>query len=190
MTTAKPKLLTADDLLRLYSEGVKGELIMGVLVETVSVGGEHGEIGMRMGSKLMSFVIPRRLGRVSGTDAGVWLQNDPDVVREPDVMFISAEKLSPDERVTGYYRVIPDLVIEIASPNDRLWEVYDKARMWLSHGVTLVWVAYPDTRTVEVHENNAPVVTLTEDDTLDGGAVLPGFSLPVREVFQWGDGAI
>ncbi len=55
--------------------------------------------------------------------------------------------------------------------------------MWLSHGVTLVWAVFPDTRTIDVHILGSPVRTLTEDDALDGGAALPGFTLPVREVF-------
>ena len=184
MTTTKGELLTADDLLRLHSKGIKGELILGILAETVSVGGEHAEIAMTVGAELRAHVRPGRLGRVFGTDAGVLLQNGPDVVREPDVAFISADRLPLEVRVRGYYRVIPDLVVEITSPNDTAREVYDKARMWLSHGVTLVWVIVPDTRTIDVHQPGAPTRTLTQDDTLDGGPVLPGFTLPVGEVFD------
>ena len=184
MTTAKAKLLTADDLLRLYSKGTRGELVRGVLCKTVSAGLEHGEIAINFGAALLSFVRPRRLGRIIGSDAGIWLERDPDTVREPDVAFISAERLPLDLRVRGYSEVAPDLVVEIASPSDSPREVYDKARMWLSHRVTLAWVVNPDTRTIDVHQTNGPVVTLTEDDTLDGGTVLPGFTLPVREVFE------
>ena len=184
MTTAKTKLLTADDLLRLHSKGVKGELVQGVLCETASVGIEHGEIAFNLGSEIRAFVRPRRLGRVVGSDVGIWLVNDPDTVREPDVAFIPADRLPLDVRVTGYSEVVPTLVAEIVSPSDSRRAVYDKARMWLSHGVTLVWVVFPDARTVDVHQNGSPIVTLTEDDVLDGGDVLPGFSLPVREVFE------
>ena len=56
--------------------------------------------------------------------------------------------------------------------------------MWLRHGVVLVWVVHPESRTIEVHQDGVPVVTLTENDTLDGSPVLPGFTLPVREVFE------
>ena len=184
MTTTKGELLTADDLLRLHSKGVKGELIRGILVETVASGGEHGEIAMAFGSELRAFVRPRQLGRVFGSYSGVWLENDPDLVREPDVAFISAEKLPLGTRSPGYYRVPPELVVEIAPPSDTAREVYDKARMWISHSVTLVWVVFPDTRTIDVHTLGSPVYTLTEDDVLDGGAALPGFTLPVGEVFD------
>ena len=184
MVVTKKDLLTADDLLRLYSKGVKGELIRGVLAQTVPAGGEHGEIAMTLGSALLAFVKPGRLGRVFGTDSGVWLENDPDVVREPDVAFISAEKLPLSIRNPGYYRGSPDLVAEIVSPTDTAREVYDKARMWLSHGVTLVWVVHSGTRTVDVYSLGSSTSTLMEDDTLEGGAALPGFTLPVREIFE------
>ena len=184
MTTTKRELLTAEDLLRLHSQGVKGELIRGVLAATVSTGMEHGVIAINFGAALLSFVRPRRLGRVFGTDTGVLLQNGPDIVREPDIAFISAEKLPLDVRIRGYTDVVPELVVEIASPNDTVAAVYDKAMMWLHYGVALVWVVDPDTRTIDVHQNGAPTITLTEDDTLDGGTVLPGFTLPLREVFE------
>ena len=186
MTTAKEKkkLLTADDLLCLYSEGVRGELVRGVLHETMASGEEHGEIVINIGIILGGFVKPRRLGRLVGSDVGVLLERDPDTVREPDVAFISAEKRPLDVRNTGYIEVAPDLVIEVASPSDRASELNEKARMWLSHGVGLVWMVYPETRTVGVHQSDISTVTLHEDDTLDGGAALPGFSCAVRELFD------
>ena len=180
----KPKLLTAEDLLRLYSEGVRGELIRGELCKTMSVGGEHGETVMKLGYILMGFALPRRLGRIAGSDAGVLLERHPDTVREPDVLFISAERLPLDVRVTGYYELVPDLVVEVASPSDSRRSVHDKARMWRSYGAPLVWAVYPATRSVDVHRADGSIVTLREDDTLDGGEVLPGFSIPVRDIFE------
>ena len=184
MTTAKKKLLTADDLLALNSKGVRGELIRGVLCETVSTGLEHGEIAGNFIYGIAAFVKPRKLGRVFGSDSGIRLERGPDTVREPDVAFISAELLPLDVRVRGYSEVPPELVVEIVSPSDTLRAVNDKARMWLSHGVILVWVADPDTRTVDVYQQDAPTITVTEDDVLDGSPVLAGFTLPVREVFE------
>ena len=116
MTTTQTKPLTAADLLRLHGEGVRGELIQGVLCETMPSGRIHGKVAAIVISILMNFVRPRRLGQVIGTDAGVLLQRDPDTVREPDVAFISAEKLPPDSDIPGYYEGAPDLVVEIVSP--------------------------------------------------------------------------
>ena len=184
MTTTQTKLLTADDLLRLYSKGVRGELIRGVLCETMAVGGEHGEIVINLGIVVGNFVKPRRLGRLAGSDAGVWLERDPDTVREPDLAFISSQKLPLNVRNPGYYEVVPDLVVEVASPSDSRREVNDKAQMWLRNGVRLTWVVHPDTRTIDVHPEDGSVSTLTENDTLDGGEVLPGFTCPVSEIFD------
>ena len=185
MTMTKTKLITAADLLRLYSEGVRGELIRGELCETMPSGQEHGEIAMQIGRLLLNFVAPRRLGRVMGSDAGVWLERDPDTVREPDVAFIAADKMPPPgARIRGYAEVVPNLVVEIASPSNSAREVRDKARMWLSFGVRIVWVVYPDERAVELHSVDGGRRMLTENDMLDGGDVLPGFSCRVGDIFD------
>ena len=185
MTThTDTKRLTADDLLRLYGEGVRGELIRGELCQTMPTGQEHGEIVMNLGALLRTFIKSRRLGRLTGSDAGVWLERDPDTVREPDIAYFSAEKMPLGTWVTGYAEVAPDLVVEVASPSDSLREVNDKALMWLSYGVRLVWVVNPDARRVDVYRPGQAASTLTENDTLDGLDALPGFTCAVSEVFD------
>lgn len=182
-TTTGTKLLTADELLRLYSRGVRGELVRGVLYETMPAGLEHGEIAVNLGVQLGNFIKPRRLGRLTASNTGVWLERDPDTVRSTDVAFFSAEKLPPGVRVVGYSKTVPDLVVEVVSPHDSLREVRNKARMWLSHGVRLVWVVNPDTRTVDVYRPDLAVATVLDGGFLDGADVLPGFSCAVSGVF-------
>ncbi len=186
MTTAKTKaeLLTADDLLRLYSEGIRGELIRGMFHKTAAAGLEHGAIAINLGSMMRAVVRPARLGRVVGSDSGIRLERDPDTVREPDLAFISAERLPLDIRVRGYSEIAPDLVVEIIAPGDRPAAVHDKARMWLRYGVRLALLVDPDTRTVTTLPADGPPRTLGEDDTLDGGDVLPGFTCAVRDIFD------
>ena len=184
MTTIKEKLLTADDLLRLHSEGVRGELIMGVLHETVSTGLEHGAVVMNIGIFMGGFVKPRRLGWLIGSDSGILLEQSPDTVREPDIAYISAERLPLDVRVRGYSQVVPDLVVEVVSPSDRPAPVYDKAQMWLRFGVRLVLIVDPEARSIMAVPSEGMTRTFTEDDTLDCGEVLPGFSCPVRDIFD------
>ncbi len=184
VTDLGARLLTAADLLQLSSQGVRGELIRGVLCQTMPAGQEHGEIVVNLASELRNFVKPRRLGRLTASDAGVQLEWDPDTVREPDIAFISVQRSPLDQRVTGYTEVAPDLVVEIASPGDSGSEVVNKALMWLSFGVRLVWVVHPDRRTVNVHRTNHPVLTLTNADMLDGLDILPGFHYPVAQIFQ------
>ena len=182
-TTTEAKLLTADDLLRLDGEGVRGELIRGVLCETMPAGIEHGAIVMRLGAALFNVVEPEQLGTLVASDSGVWLERDPDTVREPDIAFFSAERMPLNARITGYAEVAPDLVVEVASPSDSRREVHDKAHMWLNHGVRLVWVVHPETRTVDVYQPDHAIVTLSDDGTLDGLDVLPGFTCEVSAVF-------
>lgn len=182
-TKTKPALLTAEDLLRLDSEGMRGELIRGVLHETMPAGLKHGRIVMKLGALLMNFIMPRSLGVLAGSDSGVLLGRDPDTVREPDLAFTLAARLPPDGPYEGYAEVVPDLVVEVISPSDRPREVADKVAMWLSHGVRLVWVVRPDSRTIEVHRPAADVQTLGESDALGGLDVLPGFSCSVSDIF-------
>ncbi len=146
MTTEKTKLLTADDLLELYGKGVKGELIRGVLIKKAPTFGKHGEVVMRFGIGIGNHILPRQLGRIFGSDAGVRLERNPDTVREPDVGFISAERMPLEIEANSYFEFVPELVVEVASPSDTRREVQEKAEMWLSFGVLLVWAAHPDNR--------------------------------------------
>ena len=179
---SQPQLLTADDLMRLHSEGVRGELTLGVLHRTMPTGREHGEIAANLAFELLSFAKPLRLGVVTTSDSGVRLERNPDTVREPDVAFFSAERIGP-RRETGYSEIVPDLVVEIESPTDDPHEVFNKAKMWLSYGVRLVWVVHPDSRSVDVHRPQAPVETLAEGGELDGLDALPGFRCPLASIF-------
>lgn len=138
---------------------------------------------MLLGSILVSFIRPRGLGRIAGSDAGMMLERGPGTVREPDIAFISAEKLPLDVDVPGFYEGAPDLVVEIASPSDSLAAVNDKAQMWLRFGVGLVWAVFPESRTVEVHPASGPPELLGEQDNLDGEEVLPGFACAVKDIF-------
>ncbi len=182
-TTTEANLLTAADLLRLDGEGARGELIRGVLCETMPTGELHGKIVTRLVGALFSYVEPRGAGTLFASDSGVWLEHDPDTVREPDVAFTSVERLPLDAWNTGYAEVVPDLVVEVASPSDSRREVHDKAHMWLNHGVRLVWVVQPETRTIDIYQADKPIATIGDQDALDGLGVLPGFTCEVSTVF-------
>ena len=149
------------------------------------MGQRHGKIVMKLGFELLnSLIIPRKLGTLTGADAGVWLERDPDTVRGPDLAYFSAATMPPAAVPDGYAEVVPDLVVEVVSPNDTRREVAAKARMWLRYDVRLVWVVLPQTRSVDVYRPGHAVETLTDQDTLDGLDVLPGFTCPVSAVFD------
>lgn len=80
--------------------------------------------------------------------------------------------------------MVPDLVVEVASPGDSFDETNDKALMWLGFGVRVALVVRPDTRSLEVHRPRRPVVALEESDTLGGIDVLPGFTGGVCDIFD------
>ena len=183
MTATTEKLLTAEELHHLSSQDIRGELLRGILYETQPTGIRHGKTVVRLIVLLAGIVEPRQMGTLVASDTGFLLEKEPDTVREPDVAFISAQRLSLDEDVTGYFEGPPDLAVEIASPSDSPRQLFDKARMWISFGVPLVWTVDPDARTLDVHRPNQPLIRLSADDTLDGGQVLPGFTCTVGDIF-------
>ena len=178
-----PRLVTADELLKLDAQGFCGELIRGVLCEMPPPGIEHGQICLRIGSLILRFVDERRLGTATTNDAGVVLERDPDTVRGPDVAFYSNDRLSPGVRVPGYSEHPPDLAVEVKSPNDSRDDIHDKALMWLSYGVRLVWVVLPDTRTVDVYRSSRDITTVSGGSELSDDGVLPGFRCTLEDVF-------
>ena len=177
-------LLTAEDLLRLDAQGVRGELSRGVFCEMTPAGQRHGQIALRLGICVGSFVEDHRLGVVVGAETGVQIERDPDTVRAPDLAFTSYDRLPDGSLTDSYAQVVPELVAEVVSPSERRFEVHAKTQMWLSYGVLLVWVVYPSSRAVEVHRAGTDdVETLSEADSLDGGSVLPGFTYPLERLF-------
>ena len=184
MTTTEPRLLTADDLLRLDAEGVKGELIRGVLCEEMPPGRKHGRLQGKLMTRLGGFVEAGKLGFVTG-ETGIWLEQDPDTVRAPDMAYFSNARVPPEETEAddGYSEAVPDLVVEVVSPNDTRRAVHDKALMWLQNGVRMVWVLHPGSRVIDVYAEGQPVRTLGDGDSLDGLDVLSGFSCGVSEIF-------
>lgn len=118
------KLLTADDLLRLHSAGVRGELIRGVLCERQPGGIESGVLIAKLGREFGEFLHQNKLG--TGTiGSGYQLERNPDTAREAQTAYTSLEKLPLDRRITGYAEVDPDLVVEAKGFNSGIAEVHD-----------------------------------------------------------------
>jgi Uma2 family endonuclease len=174
-------LLTAEEMLDRMGQG-RWELVRGQVKEMPPAGGEHGYRVMRLGARLLVHVEAQDLGAVLAAETGFLIARDPDTIRAPDAAFIVKEKL-PERWPEGWVTIIPDLVIEVVSPSDRVGEVEDKIQDWLDAGVRLVWTVYPRTRTVQDYRLGQSPRMLTEADTLDGEDIVPGFSIAVREIF-------
>jgi len=181
---AAPPLMTAQELLELPDDGLRHELVRGELTTMAPAGYPHGMASARIGALLDAFVRERSLGDVLGAETGFTIARDPDTVRAPDAAFVSiARRPAPDD-LKGFAQLAPDLVAEVISPDDRAGQVAAKVLEWLGAGCRLVWVLYPQLRRVVVHLPDGVSRTLGEGDELDGGDVLPGFRVPVAELFS------
>jgi Uma2 family endonuclease len=176
------KLVTAEDLARM-PEARRFELVKGELVEMSPPGIHHGRFASWLNSRLRAFVESHALGEVF-VEAGFRLERHPDTVRGPDISFLTAARIAreglPEE---GFFPGAPDLAVEIVSPGDLDAEVQGKVKDYLDHGARVVWVIRPKLRTVTVHLPDGTSRVLKVGDTLTSEDLLPGFSLPLGELF-------
>jgi Uma2 family endonuclease len=133
---------------------------------------------------IQQFLVTNPVGRIIGNDSGVVTERGPDSVRGPDVSFYSYARIPRGESPRGYPSIAPELAIDVKSPSDRWNSLRLKAGELLNAGVTVVCIADPDRQKIEVHRADDPVVTLQIEDTLEVPDVLPGFSVPVRQLFE------
>ena len=98
--------------------------------------------------------------------------------------YISAERITADVELVGHCDIVPDLAVEVISPNDRYYEVEEKVDEYLKAGVRLVWVVDPLAKTIRIHRANGTVQDLNLTDELSGEDVVAGFLCPVSEVFR------
>lgn len=131
------------------------------------------------------FVRARKLGYVLGANGGYrMLPARPKLLRKPDVSFVAAGRLSPDEAKKSEWRLAPDLAVEVISPNDTADLVETKLDEYLQAGVRLVWVVYIPTRNVWAYCPDGTAKRYRADDTLTGEDVLPGFSVKIADLFE------
>jgi Uma2 family endonuclease len=175
------KTWTEDELLALDVEG-KCELVEGELVVTPA-GYEHGIIGIRVATALEGFVRPRKLGRVAGPDLGCWMKNGS--LRSPDVSFIRTERLRRlVADVRRFFPAAPDLAVEVLSPSESLRNMNDKINEYFDSGAQSVWIVDPETESVTVFHPGCDPIVFTVPDTLEDETILPGFSLPLSDLFE------
>lgn len=160
-----------------------GELVNGRLVPMPMAGRSHAQYVMSLGAKLVSWAEETGRGIVLGGEAGLYTRRNPDTVRGADALFISHERYARCGPST-FLDVAPELVVEIYSPDDRPGETARKVQEYLSIGVDRVWVVSLRRRTIQIHRPAAEPETLGIGDTLRDEEILPGFSLPLSELFR------
>jgi Uma2 family endonuclease len=176
-----PKRYTIDEIERL-PEDETFELLRGEPLPMSPVSLAHLVMTAVLIEALRSFVRQRRLGIVGG-EAGFVLPTEPEVLLAPDIAFVRRDRLPPRSAWDGFPRLAPDLAVEVVSPRETASEVNDKTLSYLDAGVRLVWVVDPKPRFVAAYTPDGVARILREGDEIDGGDVLPGFSLPVAALF-------
>jgi len=177
-----PGTATEDDVERVRrEEGRICELLDGVLVEK-AVGDFSAFLAIELATFLNNFVRPRRLGWVMGADGFVRLMGTR--VRAPDVSFVRRDQRAGGKLLMrGYADVAPALAVEVFSPGNTVSELEAKRSEFLAAGTLLFWIVYPERREIVVSTGPGEHRLLTIADVLDGATVLPGFTLPVKELF-------
>jgi len=179
----RPGTATAADAFNVERrEGKLCEVIDGVLVEK-PMGYYESRIAVILGRYLDEFLERNDLGILTGEDGP--LNVDPDQMRYPDLAFFSWDKfpnrILPRDPILDH---VPDLAVEVLSASNTAREMERKRREYFGGGARLVWEVEPDDRLIRVYSGVDPYTTRRDGDTLDGGTVLPGFSLPVTTLFD------
>jgi Uma2 family endonuclease len=178
----EPGTATEQDVLDLHlREKRLYELVDGILVEKV-MGFPEAFLALTLGRILGTWVVQRNLGAVVGADGMMRLA--PGLIRIPDLSFIEWDhfpnrQIQPDPIPA----LVPDLAVEVLSPSNTDLEMQGKLDDYFRTGTRLVWFVDPRDRTVDVYTAPNQSVRLTQADTLDGAPLLPGFRLPLRELF-------
>ncbi len=177
-----PGTATEADVIALCDQNIYCELIDGVLVEK-AVGQYESRMAMLLGHYLLSYLEMHDIGVVHGADSPH--RFFAGQIRYPAVAFVAYDRL-PDGRPTHEPIApwVPNLAVEIISQSNTKREMTDKAVVYFASGVELVWYVSPKSRTVDVYTAPDVFTTLGVDDSLDGGDILPGFSLSIQKWFD------
>jgi len=175
---------TAADLFKM-DDDARFELIEGELVEMAPPSFGHGSSVVDLAAELRGHIRRADLPLRCAVESGYLLARDPDTVLGPDISVVRSSDLVPGSEDSGYPEVVPMLVVEVVSPSNRTAEVRRKVRVYLSAGVPIVWIVNRQQRLITVHRPDMADVELRVADgaVLDGEDVLPGFRLPLLELF-------
>ena len=179
----KKDWVTAQQLAIMPDDGYRYELVRGEIRKTAPSFEEHGLVSANVAGDLIPYVRRNGLGRVIIAETGYLLESDPDTVRAPEVSFIRQDRVTPPGERRSFVQGAPDLAIEVLSPGNRPGPMAEKVADYLAAGSRMVVVMDPVLRTATVHRPGQEPQVLNEGDILDGGDVVPGWRMPVGEIF-------
>jgi Uma2 family endonuclease len=175
--------LTDEQFMALPEDDNLYEYVNEELIVVANSGVEHGYLALTLGYFLTGFVRSHRLGVTCDSSTAFKMKTGNK--RSPDLAFIARERLQGLKRLPkGFFEGAPDLAVEIISPNNTFAEIHNKLVEYFDNGSRLVWVILPDEESVLVYHQPKPSKLLQVKDSLDGEQVLPGFQLPLMELFQ------
>ena len=165
-----------------FYEIVNGERIGKPLMSAYAV-----KVGSRLSAKLAVFIDDKDLGEVvSEMLFRLPLKEDASRNRRPDLAYVSFARWPADRPMPARgdaWDVVPDLAVEVISPTNLTQETMQKVQEYFQAGVRLVWIVFPLERQIYVYESPRQIRVLVAGEILSGGAVLPGFELPVDRLF-------
>ena len=177
------KALTDEQFMALPEDDRLYEYIDGELIVVANSGVEHGYLALTLGYFLTGFVRNHQLGITCDSSTAFKMKTGNK--RSPDVAFIAKERLRGLKRLPkGFFEGAPDLVVEIISPNNTFEEIHHKLVEYFENGTRLAWVILTDEECVLVYHQPKPSKLLLLEDSLEGEAVIAGFQLPLKELFQ------
>ena len=176
--------MTADELLHLSDDGMRRELVAGVVRVMEPAGFGHGRVAAAIGGLLDAHARAHGLGVVLAAETGFVLATDPDTVRAPDAAFVRRDRVDALGDTPRFWPEAPALAIEVTSPSDSPRDVEAKALEWLAAGTRLVLVADPARRTITAYHEPRDVRIHDESETIDASAAVPGWSLVVADAFS------
>jgi Uma2 family endonuclease len=177
-------LLTIEEFARRPAPGYPTELVRGRIVRMNVPKPYHGWVCLNAGRILATFAEAHDLGYVMSNDSGVITGRNPDTLRGADVAFYSHAKVPKGSLPRDQYLdVVPDLVVEVRSPDDRWPKVIEKVADYLNAGVPVVLLLDPEDEHLYVYSADAPVRTLAASDELTLPAILPGLAVTVGRFF-------
>ncbi len=177
--------ITADQFWSLPDRpGVRLELVDGEVVELPGAGGYHATLSLFIFDLVRAYVKEHDLGLMYPDGMTYLLQRNPDVLRIPDASFIASSNIPNDWPPMGYSEVMPSLVVEVVSPSNTAAEIRRRTKDYVGAGVSLVWIVWPEDQSISVHAGTLDSTELSAGQSLDGGDVLPGFSVTVGDLFK------
>lgn len=185
--TPAPGTATRADLIRMNECGeAMCELIDGTLVEK-TLHSYESFLTVQLAARIGFYLDDNPVGYVLGTEASTELM--PNVIRAPDLSFFLWEK-TPQRKILNEAigSILPELVVEMLNLTNTEKEMSDKLKLYLASGVRLIWYVDPRKNEVAVFTGSETPTILGEDDTLDGGSVLPGLRISLKDYFASGEG--